>query len=88
MSKEHEIQTLLTSLQVGDSFLIPTDEDMKAFVERVFEGWILDTSVDRIVYRDLEQTIVAVSKIWNTDLKQVIHLQYSELGEIEDLGEF
>lgn len=88
MSKEQEIHTIITQLQIGEPIRIPTNGQQYVVIERVFEGWILDYQNERYIYRMVEDTVQFLAGIWNTDLKKVIKLQYSELGEIEDLGEY
>lgn len=88
MNKEQEIQTMITQLHVGEPIRMLTNDRQYVVIERVFEGWILDYKNERYIYRMVEDAVQFLAEIWNTDLKKVIHLQYSELGEIEDLGEF
>ncbi|SDZ32318.1 hypothetical protein [Thermoactinomyces sp. DSM 45892] len=89
MNKEQEIQRFITQLPVGEPVRVLThDREQYVRVERIFEGWIIDYRSERTIYRRVEEAIQFLAEIWNTDLKEVIHLQYAGLEEIEDLGEF
>jgi hypothetical protein len=52
------------------------------------EGWVIHHLGQRRIMHDLEEAVRYLAQHWNMNLKKVIDMQYTELGEIIDLGEF
>jgi hypothetical protein len=91
--KEQEIRAKLKEMRVGEPERFSTqDPDVFVEVERIIigieDGWMIDHQGERMVTKELDEAVRYIAKHWNIHLKKMMHLQFSELEEIEDLGEY
>ncbi|MBA4493029.1 hypothetical protein ACFO25_07920 [Paenactinomyces guangxiensis] len=91
--KEQEIIAKLKEMRVGEPIRFTTENpDVYLDVDRIFlgldEGWVIYHQERRLVMHDLQEAVQYICKYWNLNIKKVMDLQFSELDEIEDLGEY
>lgn len=91
--KEQEIRRQLKKMRMGEAVHFPTHEsDVFLEVDRIFlgveEGWVVYHLEERLVMRELEEVVQYIARHWNVSIKKVMDQQFSELDEIEDLGEY
>lgn len=91
--KEQEIRIKLKEMHVGEPQRFSTQNlDVFIEVERIIigleDGWMIDHQGERIVTKELDKAVQYIAKHWNIHLKKMMDLQFSELEEIEDLGEY
>lgn len=90
--KVQEVKKSLKKMNVGEPLHFPTtNPDNYIEVDRVFVGikiaWAIKYQDEELVL-DLDEAAEYVAKYWNQNLKKVIDKQFSDLEEIEDLGEY
>ncbi|TCS94886.1 hypothetical protein [Hazenella coriacea] len=90
--KAQELKESLKKMNIGEPVYFPTAKsDSYMEVDRVFVGikvaWAIRYQNEEIVL-DLDEAAEYIAKHWNQNLKKVIDQQFSELDEIEDLGEY
>lgn len=92
MAKDLEIRSLLKQMRVGEPIRFSISEDQYMEVDRVFmgveEAWILYKDGEKQVFKEIDEIVQFICRYWNPSLKKIIEKQFSELMEIEDLGEF
>ncbi|MGA9173984.1 MAG: hypothetical protein WBZ33_08440 [Thermoactinomyces sp.] len=91
--KDKELRKKLQELRVGEPLrLIADTPDESLEVERIMvgmeEGWAVYHRGERMIMQDQEETVRYLAKYWNINIKKVMDMRYSELGEIIDLGDY
>jgi hypothetical protein len=82
----------LKQMLVGEPVRFSIGEDQYIEVDRAFmgmeEAWILYKDEEKQVIKNLDEVVQIISRYWSPSLKKIIEKQFSELMEIEDLGEY